>query len=71
LVTPELDNSLDRCDLGVKTAAFAALGDIAAPREEGVRLPLVLGCRGVNDGESTLNLFFTFSFWFSLAGSWM
>jgi hypothetical protein len=53
---------LDRCDLGVKIAALAALGEMAALRDEGVREPFVLGWRGVNDGESTLNLFLTFSF---------
>jgi hypothetical protein len=62
---------LERCDLGVKTAALAALGEMAALREEGVAEPLVLVCRGVKEGESTLKRFFTFSFWFSLAWSWM
>jgi hypothetical protein len=59
-------NSLDLCDLGVKMAALAALGDMAALRPEGVMDPFVFGWRGVKDGESTLNLFFTFSFWFNL-----
>jgi hypothetical protein len=49
--------------LGVKIAALAAFGEmVAAPRDEGVRDPFVLGCSGVKDGESTLNLFFKFSF---------
>jgi hypothetical protein len=52
-------------------AALAALGEMAAPRDEGVRDPLVLAWSGVNDGESTLNLFFMFSFWFNLEASWM
>lgn len=52
----------ERCDLGVKMAAFAALGEIAAPREEGVREPLVLACSGVKEGESTLKRFILFSF---------
>jgi hypothetical protein len=55
--------------LGVKTAALAALGEMAALREEGVAEPLVLVCRGVKEGESTLKRFFAFSFWFSLAWS--
>lgn len=55
----------------MKIAAFAALGEIATLRAEGVKDPLVLACNGVNDGESTLNLFFMFSFWFSLEGSWI
>ena len=59
-------DSLERCDLGVKTAAFAALGEIAALRDEGVTDPFVLACKGVKDGESTLNLFLAFSFWFNL-----
>jgi len=54
----------------VNTAAFAALGEMAAPREEGVSEPLVFACRGVKDGESTLKRFFMFSFWFNLDGSW-
>ena len=53
---------LERCDFGVKMAAFAALGEMAAPREEGVREPLVLACRGVKEGESTLKRFILFSF---------
>ena len=57
--------------MGVKTAALAALGEMAALREEGVAAPLVLVCRGVKEGESTLKRFFAFSFWFSLAWSWM
>lgn len=61
----------ERCDLGVKTAALAALGEMAALREEGVAEPLVLACRGVKEGESTLKRFFAFSFWFSLEWSWM
>jgi len=52
-------------------AALAALGEMAAPRDEGVKDPLVLAWRGVNDGESTLNLFFMFSFWFNLVVSWI
>jgi len=48
--------------LGVKTAAFAALGEMAALRDEGVTDPLVLACSGVKEGESTLNLFLVFSF---------
>ena len=59
-------DSLERCDFGVKTAAFAALGEIAALRDDGVTDPLVLACRGVKDGESTLNLFLAFSFWLNL-----
>lgn len=55
----------------MKTAALAALGEMAAPRDEGVRDPLVLAWSGVKEGESTLNLFFTFSFWFNLEVSWM
>ena len=55
----------------MKTAALAALGEMAALREEGVAAPLVLVCRGVKEGESTLKRFFAFSFWFSLAWSWM
>lgn len=50
---------------------MAALGEMAALREEGVAEPLVLVCRGVKEGESTLKRFFAFSFWFSLAWSWM
>ena len=64
-------DSLERCDLGVKTAALAALGEIAALRDEGVADPLVLACSGVKDGESTLNLFLVFSFWFNLRLSCM
>ena len=64
-------DSLERWDLGVKTAAFAALGEMAALREEGVTDPLVVACKGVKEGESTLNLFFAFSFWFNLEWSWM
>lgn len=64
-------DSLERCDLGVKTAALAALGEIAALRDEGVTDPLVLACSGVKEGESTLKRFFAFSFWFNLAWSWM
>lgn len=64
-------DSLERCDLGVNTAAFAALGEMAALRAEGVTAPLVLACKGVKDGESTLNLFLAFSFWFNLAWSWI
>jgi len=55
----------------VKTAALAALGEIAALREDGVTDPLVLACRGVKEGESTLNLFLAFSFWPNLRVSWM
>lgn len=61
----------ERCDLGVKIAAFAALGEIAALRDEGVRDPLVLACSGVKEGESTLKRFILFSLWPSLAESWM
>jgi hypothetical protein len=56
-------NSLERCDLGVKTAALAALGEMAALRDDGVTDPLVLAWSGVKEGESTLNLFLAFSFW--------
>jgi len=35
-------DSLERCDLGVNTAAFAAFGEMAALRDEGVTDPLVL-----------------------------
>ena len=66
-----IQDSLERCDLGVKTAAFAALGEMAALREEGVTDPFVLACRGVKEGESTLNRFLAFSFWFNLEWSWM
>jgi hypothetical protein len=55
----------------VKTAALAAFGEMAALRDEGVAAPFVLACSGVKEGESTLNLFFAFSFWFNLAWSWM
>ena len=64
-------DSPERCDLGVKTAALAALGEMAALREEGATAPFVLACRGVKDGESTLKRFLAFSFWFSFAWSWM
>jgi hypothetical protein len=64
-----LKNSPERCDLGVKTAALAALGEMAALREEGVTDPLGAGARGVKDGESTLKRFFAFSFWPSFACS--
>lgn len=57
-----VQDSLERCDLGVKTAAFAALGEMAALRDEGVTEPLVFAWSGVKDGESTLNLFLVFSF---------
>jgi hypothetical protein len=57
--------------LGVKTAAFAALGEIAALRADEVTDPFGVGVRGVNEGESTLKRFFAFSFWLSLAWSWM
>ena len=43
-------------------AAFAALGEMAAPLDEGVRDPFVLACRGVKEGESTLKRFILFSF---------
>lgn len=62
---------LERCDLGVKTAALAALGEMAALRDEGVAAPLVVACRGVKEGESTLKRFLAFSLWFNLAWSWM
>jgi hypothetical protein len=64
-------DSPERCDLGVKTAALAALGEMAALREEGVTAPFVVACSGVKDGESTLKRFLAFSFWFSFAWSWM
>jgi hypothetical protein len=67
----DAQDSLERCDLGVNTAAFAAFGEMAALRDEGVTDPLVLACRGVKDGESTLNLFLVFSFWLNLTLSWM
>jgi hypothetical protein len=54
--------AVDLWDLGVNTAAFAALGEIAALREEGVKDPFVLAWSGVNEGESTLKRFFMFSF---------
>jgi hypothetical protein len=57
--------------LGVKTAAFAALGEMAALRAEGVTAPLVLACSGVKAGTSTLKRFLAFSFWFNLRLSWM
>ena len=57
--------------MGVKTAALAALGEMATLRDEGVTDPLVLAWSGVKEGESTLNRFFAFSFWFNLALSWM
>lgn len=66
-----LENSLERCDFGVKTAAFAALGEMAAFRVDGVTAPLEAVVRGVKEGESTLKRFLTFSFWLSLAWSWM
>ena len=62
-------DSLDLCDFGVKIAAFAALGEMAALRAEGVRDPFVFAWRGVNEGESTLKRFFIFSFWWSLEES--
>lgn len=55
----------------MKTAALAALGEMAALRDEGVAAPLVLACSGVKEGESTLKRFFAFSPWFSLEWSWM
>jgi hypothetical protein len=55
----------------VKTAAFAALGEIAAFRCEGVTDPLGAVASGVKDGESTLKRFFAFSLWLSLVWSWM
>lgn len=61
----------ERCDLGVKTAALAALGEMAALRADGVTEPLVAGCKGVKDGESTLKRFLAFSLWFDLFWSWM
>ena len=54
----------------MKTAAFAALGEMAL-RAEGVTEPFVLACKGVKEGESTLNRFLAFSFWFNLEWSWM
>jgi hypothetical protein len=65
------DDSPDRCDFGVKTAAFAALGEIAALRADAVTDPFGVVVSGVNEGESTLKRFFAFSFWLSLTGSWM
>jgi hypothetical protein len=50
---------------------LAALGEMAALRDEGVTDPFALACRGVKEGESTLNLFLAFSFWFNLAWSWI
>ena len=47
------------------------LGEMVALREDGVTDPLVLACSGVKEGESTLNLFFAFSFWPNLRLSWM
>jgi hypothetical protein len=67
----DAQDSPERCDLGVKTAAFAALGEMAALREEGITAPLVLACSGVKAGESTLKRFLAFSFWPSLRLSWM
>lgn len=61
----------ERCDLGVKMAALAALGEMAALRDEGVREPFVVACKGVKEGESTLKRFILFSFCPSLAASWM
>lgn len=55
----------------MKTAALAALGEMAALRDEGVAEPLVVGCRGVKEGESTLKRFLALSVWFSFAWSWM
>jgi hypothetical protein len=56
-------DSPDRCDLGVNTAAFAALGLIAALLAPGVKLPFVAACSGVKAGESPVNrLFCMFSF---------
>ena len=43
-------------------AALAALGEMAALRDEGVREPLVVACSGVKEGESTLKRFILFSF---------
>jgi hypothetical protein len=67
----DAQDSLERCDLGVKTAAFAALGEMAALRAEGVTAPFVLACSGVKAGESTLKRFLAFSFWLNLRLSWM
>jgi hypothetical protein len=67
----DAQDSPERCDLGVKTAAFAALGEMAALRAEGVTAPLVLACRGVKAGESTLKRFLAFSFWLNMNLSWM
>ena len=67
-------DSPDRCDLGVNTAAFAALGLIAALLAPGVKLPFVAACSGVKAGESPVNrLFCMFSFACveSFAASWM
>lgn len=55
----------------MKTAALAALGEMAALRAAGVAAPLVLACSGVKDGESTLKRFLAFSVWLSFAWSWM
>jgi len=64
-------DSLERCDFGVKTAAFAALGEMAALRAAGVTDPLGAVDKGVKEGESTLNRFFAFSPWLTLELSWM
>ena len=64
-------NLPERCDFGVKTAALAAFGEMAAPRDEGVAAPLVAVCSGVKEGESTLKRFFVFSPWLSFWWSWM
>jgi hypothetical protein len=67
-------NSPDRCDLGVNTAALAALGLIAALRAPGVKVPFVAACSGVKAGESPVNrLFCMFSFACveSLVTSWI
>lgn len=66
-----LENSPERCDLGVKIAALAALGEIAALRAADVTEPLGAGWSGVKAGESTLKRFLAFSFCPSLALSWM
>ena len=50
---------------------MAALGEMAALRVDGVTEPLGAGAKGVKEGESTLKRFFAFSFWLSLAWSWI
>lgn len=66
-----VEDSPERCDFGVKTAAFAALGEMAALRAAEVTDPLGAVDRGVNEGESTLNRFFAFSPWLIFVWSCM